>query len=259
MDGSAHVGRHAHRQRVERNALGAQLIIEFTQHAEGRALLVEIVFRLGDGHQAAQDEARQRGHGMGQRCGVGGQHATFAGLPAGIDLDAGLHGVQALRPLFAQALRNLLAFNRVHPIEVFGYKTRLIALDWSDEVPLQRRAATHFCQLVDLVHALLHIVFTKSTLSRQHCLENCLRREGLGHGQQLHFVGCAPRFACGNVNCFSNNLQVVGYCGHNRMRQAKLFWLLKKHRDYKWTFPNYSHSPSRTRHPTCTCLQACRR
>ena len=50
-------------------------------------------------------------------------------------------GANCRGPLLAQALGDLQAVHRVHPVKVLGHQARLVALDRADAVPLQRQVA----------------------------------------------------------------------------------------------------------------------
>jgi hypothetical protein len=77
----------------------------------------EVVGRFGDGHQAAELQAGQAGHGVGERGDLIRCHPALRCFAADVHLYAhiefALFGIALLR----QALRNLFAVDRMNPVE----------------------------------------------------------------------------------------------------------------------------------------------
>src|SRR5438105_6136813 len=87
-----YVGRHAHRQRVQRQAGCAARIEARAQDTKLLALPNDVVGRLRDAHDAAQRQPRQPMHVLRQRQRVGGWNAAFGRFEAGVYLDQHIQG-----------------------------------------------------------------------------------------------------------------------------------------------------------------------
>ena len=90
---------HAHRQRIQRQAAGTDVIVNFTQPTEGGALCRLVVHRFRNGHQAAQAQAGQGCDGPAERRRLVWMAAALAGLARDIDLDADVQRRQVSRSL----------------------------------------------------------------------------------------------------------------------------------------------------------------
>src|SRR5690606_34110908 len=82
----------------------------------------------------------QRGDRHGERHGLAGRDATLAFLAGHVDLQAQVQRRQPAGPLLGQPAGDLLAVDRMDPVEVLGDRARLVGLDRADEVPLERTA-----------------------------------------------------------------------------------------------------------------------
>ena len=87
--------------------------------------------------------------------------------------------------LFAQALGDFQAINRVYPVKMLGHHAGFIALQGANQMPLQlrRHVRRKLAQVQDFFHALLHIVFAKTTLACGCGMQYALCIDSLTHGQ----------------------------------------------------------------------------
>ena len=133
---------HAHRQRVQRDtACRPARPSTHATRATGWRCDARSGAGLGNRHQAAQAHARQRAQPAAPAsASCSGRDTALAGLTADVDLDAHLQSRQMSRALLRQPLCDLQPIHALHPVEMFGDEARLVALDRTDEVPLQRRA-----------------------------------------------------------------------------------------------------------------------
>src|SRR5258706_1591491 len=105
-DRGLQVRRHAHRQRVEREALVAvESVAQPRELGEALALQPLVRRRLRHGHQAAQLEPAQRGHVPRERRQAPGRYAAFARFTRNVHLYAPLQIARFHGP----RLRNTLA------------------------------------------------------------------------------------------------------------------------------------------------------
>ena len=79
-----------------------QILKQPAQSGEYSMLRRQIGGRAGQGHQAAQSEARQLQYGVGQRIELGRVHAGLAGLAADMHLDADLELAGMVRALLGE-------------------------------------------------------------------------------------------------------------------------------------------------------------
>ena len=204
--------------------------------------------------------------------------------PDGIEIFQRIQRQQIDRPLFGKPLRDFFAIDRMHPVEVFGNRSRLVALDRSDEMPFQCQIRTFRTDSVHFIQRLLQIIFAKRGLPGLGRSDHRIRIEGLRYGQQVDAVNIALRAVRSVGNPLTHSLQVLAYYRHNQssLRHYLTFailsvprslvgWfalpfaaplatpLLCRLRDYKWTFQNYSRSQSRIKLPIYICQPACRR
>ncbi len=115
----------------------------------------------------------------GQGCHVFHGYAAFRVFIADVDLQADLQRRQMVRSLLGKPFRNLEPVDGMHPLEGFGHRVRLVALQGADEVPLEVRPS----DLADLVRAFLHVVFTKSLLPGPGSFQNAGCWPGLADGE----------------------------------------------------------------------------
>ncbi len=73
----------------------------------------------------------------------------------------------------------------MHPIEVFGYQTAFVGLQWADEMPLDTRA--RFAKGFYLGNPLLNVVFTKAVLPGGKGCLNIGHRFGFTDREEFDF------------------------------------------------------------------------
>ena len=137
------VARHAHRQRVEREALaGSDARTRLAQRARtARALVREV--RVGARRCPSARAGAGRGSAATSRASSGacdGLHAALGRLAADVHLDAHLQRRQRPRAGGARARGDLRAIDGMDPVEVLGHVARLVALERADEMPVPRRS-----------------------------------------------------------------------------------------------------------------------
>ena len=119
--------------------------------------------------------------------------------------------------LFGQALGDLESVHAVHPVEVLGHQSGLVALNGADAMPLQRQVV----QGSDFVDRFLDVVFAKGGLPCGMGLAHGIGPPGFGHGQQLHAVGCAPCGLASGLNLRTHAGNVVGNGGGHGLSVPK--------------------------------------
>jgi hypothetical protein len=138
-----------------------ELVVNFTHPTERRALGGRVVARLGDGHQAAQLQTGQAATARHRASCFIGRATAFARFAGDVNLEADLQGRQDRRALRGQAFGNLQTVDRMHPVEAFGDRARLVALQRADEMPFQLAAG----KSRTLVDAFLHVVLAEGALA----------------------------------------------------------------------------------------------
>jgi hypothetical protein len=117
-------------------------------------------------------------------------------------------GARSGGPLVAQTLGQLEAVDAVHPVEMFGDIAGLVALQRSDEMPLQRGPVG--AQRGDLVHRFLHIVLAEGGLPECGGAGDVFCGKGFGHRQQGDRVRIAPGCCGGLCDALAHRGQRVG-------------------------------------------------
>ena len=97
-------------------------------------------------------------------------------------------------------------------MEGLGDKARLVALQRTDEVPLEMWKSN----FADLVRAFLHVIFTKCHLPGPSGLQNAGGWPGLADGQKPDFLRRPPAIVRSVADTRENGLQVGGNCCHNQ-------------------------------------------
>ncbi|MNN36294.1 hypothetical protein D3C81_1501850 [compost metagenome] len=152
-------------------------------------------------------------------------------------------------------------------------------------MPFQLQIRACRPDLGDFLQCFLQVVFAKCTLPGLGRGNDRIRAKGLGYRQQFDAVDIASGTVRGVGDPLTHSLQVLAYYRHNQSSslQRKFrhqcsvtitslrvqgdplpgsppgFVFLCRLRDYKWTFQNYSRSPSRIKHPICIYRPACHR
>jgi hypothetical protein len=142
----------------------------------------EVALRLGNRHQPAHVQPRQRGHRLRQHGRLIGNDATLAELAADVDLQTHLQGRQPIGAQCRQPLGDLQSIDRVHPVEAFGDDPGLVALQRSDQVPLD--LAAQIGQRFHLFEGFLHVVLAERALPGRVRVAHRLWAESLCHSQQ---------------------------------------------------------------------------
>eukprot|EP01136_Pigoraptor_vietnamica_P012325 Opistho-1_new@52130 len=237
MNRSFEIGRHAHGQGVH-GLLQHTGLVDVIKKGSGplveRASRYKIRSRFGNRHESAQLQPRQQRKGSRQCQSLRRCHTGLGGAAVNVDLQADLQRRQMRRPLLAQALRDLQAVHRLHPVEVFSHQPRLVALQGADVMPFRsagmagiRRTKAigfpfkRFANRKNLLHALLDIVLAEGALPARHRRHHGLRPESLGHGQQPHAGRITPAREAGRGNPVTHGLELVNNHGHNL--NVKLF------------------------------------
>ena len=118
--------------------MGVQVVKHRLDLGKHRAGAGKVGRGLGDAHDAAQLQAWQQRHLLGQRQRLGRRDARLGVAPIYIDLNTDLQRRQVGRALLAQALCNFEPVHRLHPVKVLGNQARLVALNGANAMPLQR-------------------------------------------------------------------------------------------------------------------------
>ena len=126
-------------------------------------------------------ELRERRH-------LGRCHAGLARFAAHIDLQQHLQRPQGGRALRRQPLGHFQAIDGMHPGEVFGDGPRLVALDGTDEMPLERQDR----ERLDLSHAFLYVVLAEDPLPAGKGRAHGFRRLSFRHRHDRHRTGRTP-------------------------------------------------------------------
>src|SRR5262245_43987070 len=103
------IGRHAHRERVQREAFVVELTLTIREPLEQRELLVEAIPRRRDAHQPTQREPRQLNDAARERQRFIRCDATFTSLVLEPDLDTYIEWRRVVRTLLIQPDRDPLA------------------------------------------------------------------------------------------------------------------------------------------------------
>ena len=185
-------------------------------------------------------------------------------------------GVPAGRAAESRA-RDLLPVDGLHPGERRAAATAALLLcNGPIEVPVD---VGEIGETGHLRGTLLHVVFAEFPLAERVDRPHGLGRERLADGDKPHAFGVAPAGSRRAGNPRAHVLPRLLVVEHNRMTLAcgRRFGtriacpmssssaesgapgIADRTRDYRWTSPNFWHSQSRTRRPTCTCRPGCRR
>src|SRR5437762_3819006 len=100
----------------------------------------------------------------------------------------------------------------MHPGKALGGDARLVALQWTDQVPFEPRQRVH------LLERFLHIVLAEGLMARGARFLDARHRLALRHRQQCHRNGVPAGGSRGAGDACCYNLQVVGYCCHNPLK-----------------------------------------
>jgi len=170
---------------------------------------------VGNAHDAAQDQAGQPCHGLGQRRGLVRAHARLGGAAVHVHLYAHHERRQVRGALLGQPLRDLEPVHRLRPVEMLGHQPRLVALYRADAMPLQRERGRQGAQRGHFLHGLLDVVLAEGALPRQGRGVHGLGAEGLGHRQQRHGPGRPARGGAGLRDALVHALEVSVNRRHN--------------------------------------------
>ena len=208
-----------HRQRVEGQSSGVEPVAQLPQHREPASYQAGILAWFRYGHQAAQSQVWQGRYGVRQRGSFLRADAALAGFAADVDLDADLERRQAAAARDRQAFGHLESLDAVYPVEMFGYRPGLVALQRPDEMPFQIERGKRR----DLANPFLGIVFAESSLAGRHRLVDSLRGHGLAYRQQGNIFPASPGplRRCGDTT--PDSLQVGANCCHNALKNLNKY------------------------------------
>jgi len=209
--GGFQVGAHAHGQGVKPQACGIQSIKKASGPFKQSTFSCKIRSRVGNAHQTAQAQPGQLGHRLRQRQRIRRHHARLGGAAVDVDLDAHLQRRQMRRALLTQALRDLEAVHRVHPVKMLGHQPGFVALDRANAVPHQRQLA----QRGDFLHRFLDVVFAKPGLPGGIRGLDGIRTKGFGNRQKCDGVITSASGLAGGVQARAHRSQLRRNRGHN--------------------------------------------
>ena len=112
---------------------------------------------------------------------------------------------QVRRALRRQALCDFQALDAVHPGKMLRDGAGLVALDWTDVVPLEWQLR----QCADLFHPFLHVVLAERALPGGVCRQYGRRRESLADRQQLHTGGGTASVGTGRNDAQAYRFEVL--------------------------------------------------
>ena len=218
------IARHAHRQRVERDALrSTQLPCTVRELARTTArCCLEAFARRRDAHQTAQLQARQlRARGAPAARAPSRRYAALAGLVGEPHLDTYIERRRVVRPLLAEAHGDALAIERVDPVEMLGDGARLVRLQLTDEVPGQLQVG----ERCELRQRFLQVVLAEIPLAAARPARGS-RSAGcaLLTGDEPHGIGIAavPHCSgCDAVPCFDESVPYIAGAPRHRLDQPK--------------------------------------
>ncbi len=142
----------------------------------------------------------------------------FDASPPNVDLQAHVQRRQRFRPLLRKPLRDLQAIHRMHPIELFGHRPRLVRLQRADEMPFERAAqiGEHF----DFRERFLHVVFAECALTGGMGRAHVFGGKGLGDGKQRDGTRVASRHVRGEGDALLHRFEVMNQIGHGTNRSG---------------------------------------
>ena len=210
-DSGFHIARHAHRQTIEPKPLCIQLFKGAAQFSKRGALLRRIISRHGDRHKPAQPQARQLVYRCHQRGQLAKANTRLGRFIVYIYLHTDIQRWEFHRALFAQALGNFQSVNRVHPAEVRRHRAGFVGLDGADKVPFN---IGEISQPGLLIERLLQVTLAKRALPPCVCLDQCLRRLGFAHSDQLHSLRISSCGGNGSINSCGDFRELVVYLVH---------------------------------------------
>ena len=95
------------------------------------------------------------------------------------------------RALLVQAGGDFQPIDGVAPVKMFGHQPAFVGLQGTNKVPLQSTDAC-LLEMVNLLHALLDVVFTKCPLACRNGFFDRARRFRFTHCKQCHFFWRTP-------------------------------------------------------------------
>src|SRR5690348_5611082 len=216
-DGGFEIRRHAHRQRVQSEALRARRLEERAQPPELAAYALDVPGLLGDAHESAQDEPRQLRNRTRERRRVAGRRPALGALPADVDLHADVERRKTRIARVREALGDLEPVHGLDPGEALGGEPRLVGLEGSDHVPLDSR---RLVELRDFANGLLHVVLAECPVAQGVGGPDLGRRLALAHGEQPDGRRIASRAVSrlGDPRC--HGLPRLLLWAHNQMTSA---------------------------------------
>jgi hypothetical protein len=108
--------------------------------------------------------------------------AVLAGFTACIDLKTDIQGRHVGGALITQASGVFQACNTMNPVKVLGNRSRFVALDSTDEMPLQFPLP----QPIDLYQRLLKIALSEALLSEIRQQGDLLGTTGFADSEELY-------------------------------------------------------------------------
>ena len=272
------VGRHAHRQRVDREPAARQRVGAIAPARGTARAAARRRGRLGDAHQAAQPQPRQRRRPPRQR-----QRARPARTPLLVASPLTLTCTQTVERRQVRRARARQPRGDLHAVDVCTQSNAPAASavlllcsgpmrchSTSREVgqrvrswpppPARSSRRTHAARAACTARtaAAGNVLLTASSATVAGSRPAGPRRGGdaLARGLPRLLVVAHNRIdvgmraaIAGTRSCMRRRVAAQDRgCRHRGLP-----------RDYRWTSPNCWPSPSRTRPPTCTCRRACRR
>lgn len=214
-DSGFKIGRHPHRKSIQFEPIAAQAFLQATQFGKTGTLQGDVSGSFRDSHEPPQPQAGQA-HNLACKCwNVCRIDPPFVLLTADVNLDANLKRIPVHTAGPRQPFRNLESVYRMHPIEIEGDISSLVALNGTDEVPFNIPARFLRYEFRDFFHAFLHITLAEGTLSGVCCGANRAGRERLAHSKQFDVIGIASGSSRSRGNSQLHALQVGENCCHN--------------------------------------------
>jgi len=163
-----------------------------------RAAILARRAKWGDAHQAFDGKTEVFATERDELIGLRWNHAGLLRLLSGIDLNEEARVLAGSRHLLGESARKLGAIDRLDRIEQRDRLAHLVGLERSDEMELDICVALLQCGPFRM--RLLHAILAELALTGVDRLLDDIRRNGLGHGDELDGSGIASGPARGEGN-----------------------------------------------------------